>query len=80
MVRVYALIGWTCAYSTLRIRKISKVGPFTCMVMASKGETVCVLECVVRGHYIYKAMWTPNVGEILAVEISHAIGAYTNKA
>ena len=46
---------------------ISKVGPATCIAMASVGEAVCVLEGVVRGHniYMYKATWTPTVGEIL---------------
>ena len=35
--------------------------------MASQGEVVCVLEGIVCGHHVYKATWTPTVGEILAV-------------
>ena len=64
---VYALIRWTCAYSdTCTLCKTSMVGPDS-IVMVSQGEAVCVLEGVVRGHHIYKATWTPTVGEILAV-------------
>ena len=66
MVRVYVLIGWTCAYSntcTLRMYKTSRAGPAS-IVMASQGEPVCVLEGVVCGHHVYKATWTPTVGEI----------------
>ena len=52
---------------TLHMHDISKVGPATCIAMASAGEAVCVLEGIVRGHYIYmyKATWIPTVGEIL---------------
>ena len=46
--------------------KTSRAGPAS-IAMASQGEAVCVLEDVVRGHYVYKATWTPTVGEILAV-------------
>ena len=48
---------------TLRMRKISRVGPAS-IAMANQGEAVCVLEGVVRGHHIYKATWTPTVGDI----------------
>ena len=68
-VRVYALIGRTRAYSdmcTLRMRKTSRAGPAS-TAMASQGEAVCVLEGVIRGHHVYKATWTPTVGEILVV-------------
>ena len=37
------------------------------IAMASQGKAVCVLEVVLRGHNVYKATWTPTVGEILAV-------------
>ena len=60
MVRVYALIGRTCAYSdtcTLRMRKASREGPAS-IAMASQGEAVCVLEGVVCGHHVYKGTWT----------------------
>ena len=56
-VRVYVLIGRTCAYSdtcTLRMHKTSRVGPAS-IAMASQGEAVCVLEGVVCGHHVYKA-------------------------
>ena len=45
MVRVYALIGRTCAYSdtcTLHMRRTSTVGPAS-IAMASQSEAVCVL-------------------------------------
>ena len=54
---------------TLCIHEISKVGLTTCIAMASESKAVCVLERVVRGHYIYTATWTPSVGEILAVHV-----------
>ena len=63
------LIGRTCAYSdmcTLRMRKTSRAGPAS-IAMVSQGEAVCVLEGVVHSHHVYKATWTPTVGEILAV-------------
>ena len=66
---VYVLIGRTCAYSdmcTLRKCKISRAWPAS-IAMASQGEAVCVLEGVVCSHHVYKATWTPTVGEILAV-------------
>ena len=68
-VRVYVLIGRTCAYSdtcTLCMRKTSRTGPAS-IAMASQDEAVCVLEGVVRGHHVYKATWTPTVAKILAV-------------
>ena len=58
-----------CTYSdtcTLCMRKTSRAGQAS-IAMASQGEAVCVLKNVVRGHHIYKATWTPTVGEILAV-------------
>lgn len=33
----------------------------------SPGEAVLVVESVIRGHHIYKTMWTPVVGETLGV-------------
>ena len=69
MVRVYAVIGQTCAYSdtcTLHMRRTCTVGPAS-IAMVSQGEAVCVLEGVVCGHHVYKATWTPTVGEILVV-------------
>ena len=36
------------------------------MKTASQGA-VCYLESVVRGHHIYKKVWTPTLGEILKV-------------
>ena len=57
MVRVYALIARTCAYSdtcTLRMRKTSRAGPAS-IVMASQGEAICVLEGILHGHHVYKA-------------------------
>ena len=68
-VRVYVLIGRTCAYSdtcTLLMRTTSRVDTAS-ITMASQGKAVCVLEGVVRGHHVYKAKWTPAVAEILAV-------------
>ena len=67
MVMVYVLIGRTCAYSdtcTLRMRKISRAG---LAIIASQGEAVFVLEGVVCSYHVYKATWTPTVGEILPV-------------
>ena len=58
---MHALIGRTCDTCISRMREISKAGPAT---MASEGEEVCVLERVILSHYIYKAMWTPSVGEM----------------
>ena len=50
------------------MHKTSRAGPATCSIaMAIQGEAVCVLEGVVHGHHVYKATWTPTVGEILAV-------------
>ena len=67
MVRVYAFNVRTCAYSdTCTLRKTSRAGPAS-IAMVSQGEAVCVLEGVVRGHHVYKATWTPTMGEILAV-------------
>ena len=69
MVRVYALIGRTCAYSDiykLRMHKTSRAGQAS-IAMASQCGAVCVLEVVVRGRHVHKATWTPTVGEILAV-------------
>ena len=66
-MRLY--VRQTCTYSdtcTLRMCKPSRAGPAS-IAMASQGEAVCVLEGVVRGHHVYKATWTPTVGEILAV-------------
>ena len=63
------LIGRTCAYSntcSLCMCKTSRAGPAR-IAMASQGKAVCVLEDVVCGHHVYKATWTPTVGEILAV-------------
>ena len=37
------------------------------IIMASQGDAVCVLESVVCGHHIYNVVWTPRVGEVLAV-------------
>ena len=62
------LIGRTCAYSdmcTLRMHKISKAGRAMCIAMTS--VSLCVGGCCINGHHIYKATWTPTVGEILAV-------------
>ena len=66
------LIGRTCAYSdmcTLRMHKISKA---TCIAMTS--DSLCVGGCFINGHHIYKATWTPTVGEILAVTCSSRPG------
>ena len=35
--------------------------------MASQEEAACYVESVVRGHHIYKKVWTPTLGEILKV-------------
>ena len=48
------------------MRKNSRAGPAS-IAMASQGEAVCVLEGVVRGHHIYRTIWTSTVGEILVV-------------
>ena len=66
-------MGRTCNTCTLHTHDISKAGPATCIAMASVGEAVCVLEGVVRGHYIYmyKATWA--VSNTLSSEIKRAI-------
>ena len=48
------------------MHKTSMAGPVS-IAMASQGKAACVLEGVVRGHHVYKATWTPTVGEILTV-------------
>ena len=48
------------------MRKTSRAGAAS-IAMVSQGEAVCVLDGVVRGHHVYKATWTPTMGEILAV-------------
>ena len=30
-------------------------------------EAVCLLQSTIRGHHVYKSMWTPIVGETLQV-------------
>ena len=35
--------------------------------MASQVEAAYCFESVVRGHHMYKTIWTPNLGEILMV-------------
>ena len=35
--------------------------------MASQVEAAYCFESVVRGHHIYKTIWTPSLGEILMV-------------
>ena len=47
-------------------------------------SSLCIGGCCIRGHHIYKAMWTPTVGEILAVGSrpgidQRAIGTCDNK-
>ena len=70
------LMGRTCTYSdtcTLRMHKTSRAGPAS-IEMASQGEAVCVLEGVVRGHHVYKATWTPTVGEISILAVRQQPG------
>ena len=35
--------------------------------MAGEDEAVFCYQSVVRGHHVYKAIWTPKLGEILKV-------------
>jgi len=35
------------------------------MASLSDKDAVCLHESVVRGHHIYKTVWSPTVGEIL---------------
>ena len=70
------LIGRTYAYSdtcTLRMCKSSRAGSAS-IAMASQGKAVCVLEGVVRGHHVYKATWTPTVGEISILAVRQQPG------
>ena len=30
-------------------------------------EAFCILESVIRGHHIYKQVWTPRLGQILGL-------------
>ena len=36
--------------------------------MASQSKRSCVKEIVVRGHHVYKVVWTPVIGEELPVQ------------
>ena len=36
--------------------------------MASQTASVYVLESIVRGHHVYKRMWTPHLGEQLRIQ------------
>ena len=40
--------------------EISGAGLAMCIAMASEGKAVCMLERVIRGHYIYKGAWTQS--------------------
>ena len=58
---------------TLRMCKTSRVEPAS-IAMVSQGEAVCVLESVVHDHHVYKATWTPTVGEISILAVSQQPG------
>ena len=36
--------------------------------MASQSASVYVLESIVRGHHVYKRVWTPHLGEQLRIQ------------
>ena len=39
-----------------------------CSMAVSGGEATYLWNSSIRGHHIYKAVWTPTVGEILVVD------------
>ena len=55
------------------MHKTSREGPAS-IAIASQGEAVCALEGVVRGHHVYKATWTPTVGEISILTVRQQPG------
>ena len=76
MVRVYALITRTCAYTNMCVRVEGRGGAklniepdyIMHVAMASRDEVDQLLfESVVRGYHVYKTVWTTFVGEILTV-------------
>ena len=38
---------------------------------AESGDAIFVLSSVIRGHHIYKTVWSPSTGEILVSLIIH---------
>ena len=38
------------------------------MATSTEAGAICLFESVIRGHHIYKSVWTPSIGEILEVE------------
>lgn len=42
---------------------------YTKMIRAINKEAVCLHDSVIRGHHIYKTMWTPVLGEVNYLEI-----------
>ena len=37
-------------------------------IMASGEDVILVYESIVRGHHVYKDIWTPMIGELLEVQ------------
>ena len=35
--------------------------------MATSGAAICIYDSVIRGHHVYKVIWTPYIGEMLLV-------------
>ena len=38
-----------------------------CEKMATSGAAICIYDSVIRGHHVYKVIWTPYIGEMLLV-------------
>ena len=61
-----------CAYYEVAAPTVLQKGTahFLHMKMVSAsvvagGDAIFVLSCVIRGHHIYKTVWSPSTGEIL---------------
>ena len=42
-----------------------KMASASVVVGAESGDAIFVLSSVIRGHHIYKTVWSPSTGEIL---------------
>ena len=47
---------------------VDHIPPWLLLLQLSKDDAIFIFERVVRGHHIYKKVWTLTIGEILGLE------------
>ena len=48
-------------------QKLAEMVSYLAMASPSE-EAICIHYSVIRGHHIYKQIWTPNIGEVIRVD------------